>query len=65
MDGGGIIAAGTYDSSKTPNATYLINASTGKRDPEASSDFAYFAQSAFAGGWLFMADLYRGLRLGP
>ena len=55
MDGGGIIAVGTYDSSKTPNATYLINASTGKviRNLIEGTDFA---QSAFAGGWLFTAN---------
>src|SRR5262249_29798531 len=29
-DAGGVIAAGTYDFSPTPNATYLINAGTGK-----------------------------------
>ena len=55
MDGGGVIAAGTYDSSKSPNATYLINATSGKviRNLIEGTDFA---QSAFAGGWLFTAN---------
>ena len=52
---GGVIAAGTYDSSKSPNATYLINATSGKviRNLIEGTDFA---QSAFAGGWLFTAN---------
>jgi outer membrane protein assembly factor BamB len=61
MDGGGVIAVGTYDSSKTPNAVYLVNARTGKiiRTPiKGSADFAesVFAESVFADGWLFTAN---------
>lgn len=64
LDGGGVIAAGTYDSSKTPNATYLINATTGKviRNLIEGTDFG---QSAFAGGWLFTANATGVYAWGP
>ena len=55
LDGGGVIAVGTYDNSTTPNATYLVNAATGAilRTLVAGADFA---QTAFADGWLFTAE---------
>jgi outer membrane protein assembly factor BamB len=55
MDGGGVIAVGTYDSSSTPNATYLVSAATGRiiRRLVRGTDFA---QTVFAGGWLFTAN---------
>jgi outer membrane protein assembly factor BamB len=55
MDGGGVIAVGTYDDSSIPNATYLIDAANGKvlRTLVKATDFA---QSVFANGWLFTAN---------
>lgn len=55
MDGGGVIAVGTYDSTATPNATYLVSAGTGKilRNLVMGTDFA---QSVFADNWLFTAN---------
>lgn len=55
MDGGGVIAVGTYDNSATPNATYLVNAANGAmlRTLVPGADFA---QTAFADGWLFAAE---------
>jgi outer membrane protein assembly factor BamB len=55
LDGGGVIAVGTFDSTTTPNATYLIDAANGKilRNLVTGEDFA---QSAFADKWLFTAN---------
>ena len=57
MDGGGVLAVGTYDYNPTPNATYLIDAANGKilRDLVTGEDFA---QSVFADDWLFSANQY-------
>jgi outer membrane protein assembly factor BamB len=55
MDGGGVLTAGTYDTSKTPNATYLVNAANG-RIVRTLINGTDFAQSVFAGGWLFTAN---------
>lgn len=57
MDGGGVLAVGTYDFNPTPNATYLIDAANGKilRNLVIGEDFA---QSVFADGWLFTANQY-------
>jgi outer membrane protein assembly factor BamB len=55
LDGGGVLAVGTYDYSSTPNATYLIDAKNGKilRRLVTGTDFA---QSAWADDWLFTAN---------
>jgi len=55
MDGGGVIAVGTYDNSGAPNRTYLVDAATGKilRTLVRGDDFA---QSIFAEDWLFTAN---------
>ncbi len=55
MDGGGVIAVGTYDISSVPNATYLVRAATGKilRTLVLGTDFA---QSVFADNLLFTAN---------
>ncbi len=57
MDGGGVVAVGTYDNNPTPNATYLIDAANGKilRSLVMGEDFA---QSVFADNWLFTANQY-------
>ncbi len=57
IDGGGIVAVGTFDNGTAPNATYLINASNG----HIISAFVKgldFAQSTFANGWLFTANAF-------
>jgi polyvinyl alcohol dehydrogenase (cytochrome) len=56
MDRGGVLAVGTYDFTKTPNAIYLLRASDGtilRRLVRGSQDFA---QSVFADGLLFTAN---------
>jgi outer membrane protein assembly factor BamB len=55
MDGGGVVAVGTYDDGPTPNATYLVDAATGKilRNLVSGWDFG---QSVFADGCLFTAN---------
>jgi polyvinyl alcohol dehydrogenase (cytochrome) len=55
INGGGVIAVGTYDNSGLPNETYVFDASDGamlaQLDP--GNDFP---QSAFARGWLYTAS---------
>jgi polyvinyl alcohol dehydrogenase (cytochrome) len=55
INGSGVIGVGTYDNTKRPNETYLVNASTGAilRTLDPGFDFA---QSAFADGWLYTAS---------
>jgi len=63
-DGGGVIAVGTFDNA-APNAVYLVSARTGRivrRLIRGSDDFA---QSVFAGGWLFTANGYGLNAWGP
>jgi outer membrane protein assembly factor BamB len=55
MDGGGVIAVGTFDTTATPNATYLLSASSGKILRTIVQGTA-FAQSVFADDWLFCAN---------
>jgi outer membrane protein assembly factor BamB len=55
INGSGVIGVGTYDNSGRPNATYLVNGSSGAilRTLDPGFDFA---QSAFANGWLYTAS---------
>jgi polyvinyl alcohol dehydrogenase (cytochrome) len=64
LDGGGVIALGTYDTTSTPNETYLVDAATGKilRTLVKGTDFA---QSVFANGWLFTANTTGVYAWGP
>jgi outer membrane protein assembly factor BamB len=55
MDGGGVIAVGTYDTTTTPNATYLLDAGNGTILRTLVQGTA-FAQSVFADNWLFCAN---------
>ena len=56
LDGGGVLAVGTYDISSVPCATYLVRASDGKilRRLVAGKDFS---QSVFADSMLFTASV--------
>ena len=56
LDGGGVLAVGTYGSSATPNAVYLADARTGRIVRTLISGSSDFAQSVFADGWLFTAN---------
>lgn len=56
MNGGGVIAVGTYDLTETPNAIYLISAATGQILRTLAQGSPDFAQNVFANGWLFTAD---------
>jgi outer membrane protein assembly factor BamB len=51
-----IVAVGTYDNTKTANATYLFNAATGAQLARLNSGAVDFPQSVFANGWLFTAN---------
>jgi outer membrane protein assembly factor BamB len=64
MDGAGVLAVGTYDDTSTPDATYLINAATGKiiRTLVRGKDFG---QSVFADSWLYTANAYGVYAWGP
>ena len=55
LDGGGVLAVGTYDISSAPCATYLVRASDGEilRKLVAGMDFS---QSVFADNMLFSAN---------
>jgi hypothetical protein len=55
MDGGGIIAVGTSDTTTTPNATYLLSARSGKILRTLVQGRS-FGQSVFADDWLFCAN---------
>ncbi len=56
LDGAGVIAVGTYDTSSRPNAVYLVNAATGAIDWTLPTGGFDFAQSVFADGHLFTAN---------
>ncbi len=56
LDGAGVIAVGTYGATATPNAVYLVNARTGHILRTLITGSNDFAQSVFAGGWLFTAN---------
>jgi len=55
MDGGGVLTVSTYDISPAPNATFLVDASTGKILRRLVVGDV-FAQSVFAENWLFTAN---------
>jgi outer membrane protein assembly factor BamB len=55
MDGGGVIAAGTYGPSTTA-AIYLVSAATGQIVQTLALGADNFGQSVFANGWLYMAN---------
>lgn len=54
MDGGGVVAAGTYGASGSPDGIYLIDAATGGVVQDMQ-DGTVFAQTVFANNWLFGA----------
>ncbi len=56
LDGGGVLAVGTYDISPVPSGTYLVRASDGRilRRLVTGMDFS---QSVFAGAMLFTANV--------
>ena len=56
LDGAGVVAAGTFDMTATPNATYLFDASTGKILKTMASGLDDFGQSTWANGMLFLAN---------
>ena len=56
LDGGGVLAVGTYGGGTTPNAVYLLNAATGKILRTLTTGGLDFAQTVFAVGWVFTAN---------
>jgi outer membrane protein assembly factor BamB len=61
LNGGGVLAVGTYDFTATPNAFYLLNATDGQILNTLGSGGTDFAQPVFANGYLFLANVGRGL----
>ncbi|MGN6677306.1 MAG: outer membrane protein assembly factor BamB family protein [Streptosporangiaceae bacterium] len=55
INGGGVIAVGTYDNSGLPNQTYVLDASNGAMLAQLDQGDD-FPQSAFANGWLYTAS---------
>jgi outer membrane protein assembly factor BamB len=56
LDGSGVLGVGTYDNGTAPNATYLLNASTGAILKSTGRGAVDFPQSVFANGWVFTAN---------
>ena len=62
LDGGGVLAVGTYADGSDPQADYLLDPSTGAILATISNgDSSQFAQPVFAGGYLFVATDTAGL----
>jgi polyvinyl alcohol dehydrogenase (cytochrome) len=57
MNGGGLIAVGTFDSTSTPNAVYLMDDSDGSIVKTVNSGGRTFGQPVFANGYLFTANV--------
>jgi outer membrane protein assembly factor BamB len=56
LDGAGVLAVGTFTRHSTANAVYLLSAKTGRILHTVLTGSDNFAQSVFAGGWLFTAN---------
>jgi polyvinyl alcohol dehydrogenase (cytochrome) len=63
LNGGGVLAVGTYDYTTTPNAFYLVNAANGTILGTLLSGSTDFAQPVFANGDLFLANVGKGLKV--
>jgi outer membrane protein assembly factor BamB len=62
LDGGGVVAAATYNSStKSNNGVYLLNAATGAIVRVIHTHQREFAQPVFADGYLFITTQDNGL----
>jgi outer membrane protein assembly factor BamB len=62
VNGGGVLAVGTYGGSTgTPNAVYLVDASSGTILRTLNPGGRVFAQSVFANGYLFTASVGKRL----
>ncbi|MGI9008048.1 MAG: PQQ-binding-like beta-propeller repeat protein [Streptosporangiaceae bacterium] len=56
LDGAGVLAVGTYGRGSATNAVYLLSARTGRVLHTVITGSTDFAESVFAGGWLFTAN---------
>ena len=56
LDGAGVLAVGTFTRHSTADAVYLLNATTGSILAKVITGSSNFAESVFAGGWLFTAN---------
>ena len=64
LDGAGVIAAGTYNGSGTPNSVYLLDSSNGQvLKTIGMAGSKVFAQPVFADGYLFIASTASGLQV--
>jgi outer membrane protein assembly factor BamB len=63
LNGGGVLAVGTYDFTTTPNAFYVINAANGQILGTPYTGGTDFAQPVFANGDLFLANVGKGLKV--
>ncbi|MDX6325448.1 MAG: hypothetical protein QOK15_1802 [Nocardioidaceae bacterium] len=62
VDGAGVLTVGTWDKTSTPNAAYLLDASTGKILRTLNTGGRSFSPSIFADGWLLTTNVTDGLR---
>jgi polyvinyl alcohol dehydrogenase (cytochrome) len=61
LNGGGLLAAGTFGGSASPDAVYLVDKTTGAIVRTLSSGGRNFAQSVFANSYLFTASVGKRL----
>jgi polyvinyl alcohol dehydrogenase (cytochrome) len=61
MNGGGLIGVGTFDSTTTPNAVYLLNATNGAIVKTVNSGGRTFGQPVFANGYFFTSNVSKHL----
>ncbi|MEO8827465.1 PQQ-binding-like beta-propeller repeat protein [Lapillicoccus sp.] len=63
VNGAGMVAVGTYDFTATPNAVYLVDAKTGQIIRTLNTGGNTFAQTVFADGYLFTANIGKNLQV--
>lgn len=61
LNGGGLVAVGTYGGSSTANAVYVVDSASGTIVRTLPSGGRTFAQSVFANGYLFTASVGKRL----
>ena len=62
LDGAGVLAVATWGKTATPNATYLLDAATGRILRTLNTGGRNFGGLIFAQGWLLSTNVTQGLR---
>jgi len=62
MNGGGLVAVGTFDFLDTPNAVYLLDARTGRIVTTLNTGGRNFSQPVFADGYVITTNELTGMR---